>query len=177
MLVLVNTFAINDRLIHRSNTGRKFFFSSEWDRCRMKCPVEKPIPPTRPGAQLIGDANYPNWEEQLWEGEKIYYKCDNASLVLDNTKDKTKQEYQCQLDGEYNTPNNLGHSWPECTEQPVDPSMNFKELIPIYIAHTLKHLNTSHFYFINTNWCKIVNVFFLFFVAVIIEAIQLMTGK
>ena len=91
----------------------------------MKCPVEKPHPPERPNAQLIGDIegmNFDNWDEELWEGEKIYYKCKNDSLVIDHTKGLTKKEYICQPNGDYDTPNNLGIMWPECTEPPVDPS-------------------------------------------------------
>ena len=94
----------------------------DWDRCRMKCPVEKPIPPTRPNAQLQGDESYGNWDKELWEGEIIRYKCENQTLVIDNTKGLLKKEYQCQLDGNYDTPDYTGHLWPECTEQPVDPS-------------------------------------------------------
>ena len=93
-----------------------------WDRCRMKCPVEKPEPPAKPGAQLMLDKNYKNWDQELWEGEKIYYKCSNTSLVIDNTKGMKQKEYICQITGDYDTPNNMGVLWPECTEPPVDPS-------------------------------------------------------
>ena len=88
----------------------------------MKCPVEKPTPPERPNAQLIGDETYGNWDKELWEGELIRYKCENTSLVIDNTKGLLKKEYQCKPSGDYDTPDNAGHFWPECTEQPVDPS-------------------------------------------------------
>ena len=69
-----------------------------------------------------GDEDYGNWDKELWEGELIRYKCENTTLVIDNTKGLLKKEYQCQLNGEYDTPDNTGHLWPECTEQPVDPS-------------------------------------------------------
>ena len=66
--------------------------------------------------------NYKNWNQELWEGEKIYYKCSNTSLVIDNTKGMEQKEYMCQITGDYDTPNNMGVLWPECTEPPVDPS-------------------------------------------------------
>ena len=92
----------------------------------MKCPVEKPIPPERPNAQLVGDESYGNWDQELWEGEIIRYKCTNTSLVMDHTKGLLKKEYKCQSTGDYDTPGNTpetaGQPWPECTEQPVDPS-------------------------------------------------------
>ena len=42
--------------------------------------------------------------------------------MIDNEKGKIKKEYICQTNGDYDTPNNMGVLWPECTEPPVDPS-------------------------------------------------------
>ena len=98
-------------------------FILDWDRCRMKCSVEKPEPPVRPNAQLSLNTIWtPNWDKELWEGEKIYYQCDNETLVIDNTKGLKKKEFLCQTTGEYDTPDTTGFLWPECTEPPVDPS-------------------------------------------------------
>ena len=92
----------------------------------MKCSVEKPVPPEKPNAQLIGDEQWGprtgSWDQELWEGEKIRYKCENESLVIDHTKGLLTKEYQCQSNGDYDTPDNTGSVWPDCTEQPVDPS-------------------------------------------------------
>ena len=88
----------------------------------MLCPVDKPEPPIRNGAQLILNDKYTNWDQELWEGEKIYYKCKNESLVIDNEKGRKQKEYICQTNGDYDTPDNMGVLWPECTEPPVDPS-------------------------------------------------------
>ena len=91
----------------------------------MLCPVEKPEPPIRNGAQLMLNDKYTNWDKELWEGEKIYYKCKNESLVIDNEKGRKQKEYICQTNGDYDTPDNMGVLWPECTEPPVDPSKSF----------------------------------------------------
>jgi len=90
----------------------------------MKCPVDKPEPPERPNAQLKLNKKYENWDQELWEGEKVYYTCENETLVIDHTKGLKQKEYQCQISGYYDTPDSpdsLG-IWPECTAPPVDPS-------------------------------------------------------
>ena len=91
-----------------------------WEKCRSKCPVIKPEPPTVSGAQLEPKDPHNIWDKELWESEKISFKCQNDSLVIDNTKGNVEVKFQCLPDGTYNTPTE-DHKWPRCTEPPIDP--------------------------------------------------------
>ena len=44
---------------------------ADWDRCRRKCPAEKPKPPVVPVAQLISFDTEPKQQRHLWEDEMI----------------------------------------------------------------------------------------------------------
>ena len=80
----------------------------------------KPEPPTVSGAQLEPKDPHNIWDKELWESEKISFKCQNDSLVIDNTKGNVEVKFQCLPDGTYNTPTE-DHKWPRCTEPPIDP--------------------------------------------------------
>ena len=95
---------------------------ADWDRCRIRCPVEKPQPPAVGQQSLIYYDKEEKRLRELWEDEEVTYSCKNKSRVINKVKGVLTINYVCQVDGEYSAPTGKGSDkWPICTPEPTDP--------------------------------------------------------